>query len=278
MGIRIIKASGQSEEFHLQKLVDSLIRSGAPEDVAREIAEKVEKQITPSSHTRHIFRMAKRLLRKYNRASDMRYSIKKALYSLGPAGYQFEKYFAGILRAYGYVAETNRILQGYCVTHEVDVFANRDNKGHVIECKYHSNGGTPTDVKTTLYIHSRFEDIKKAYDLNHRDAMVIDQGWLVTNTRCTSDAIKYADCVGLKIVSWKYPEKESLEDMIENRKLYPATILSSVKKNTIDILFRNNILFAKDIADMDEQMFMKRSGLDAETASILKHEADVLCF
>jgi hypothetical protein len=107
---------------------------------------------------------------------------------------------------------------------------------------------------------------------------VIDQGWLVTNTRCTSDAIKYANCVGLRIVSWKYPEKESLENMIENRKLYPATILSSVKKNTIDILFRNNILFAKDIADMDEQMFMKRSGLDAETARILKHEADVLCF
>ncbi len=277
MPLKIIKASGQPEEFLIEKLVDSLIRSGASEDMAWDIARKVQRQVTHGSHTKHIFRMAKRLLRQYNRVSDMRYSIKKAIYSLGPAGYQFEKYFARILRTYGYSVEVNRIIKGYCVTHEVDVFAGKDDKWHVIECKYHSNGGIPADVKIALYVHSRYADIKKAYDFMPEKNVMIQQGWLVTNTRCSSDAIKYAECTGLKIVSWKYPEKESLEKMIENNRLYPVTILSSVTRNSVETLFSNGIVLAMDIADMEEETFMKKSGLDKGLAKILKREADALC-
>jgi hypothetical protein len=277
MPLRIIKASGQPEDFLTEKLVDSLVRSGAPENIARDIAIKVEKQITHGSHTKHIFRMAKKLLRRYNRVSDMRYSIKKAIYALGPAGYQFEKYFARILRAYGYTVQVNRIMKGYCVTHEVDVLAGRDRKWCVVECKYHSNGGIPADVKVALYVHSRYLDIKKAYDLSNKNDISIQEGWLVTNTRCSSDAIKYAECAGLKIVSWKYPEKESLEKMIETSRLYPVTILSSITKNAVGTLFGNGIILAMDIADMDEETLTKKSGLDAGIAKILKKEADALC-
>ncbi|MDQ7786751.1 MAG: restriction endonuclease [Thermodesulfovibrionales bacterium] len=277
MAFTIVKASGRSEEFKISKLVDSLIRSGASPDIAWNIAKKVEKKITRPAHTKHIFRMARRLLKQYTQTSDMKYSIKRALYSLGPAGYQFEKYFSGILMAYGYEAETNRFMAGYCVTHEVDVFAVKDNRGCVIECKYHSNGENPTDVKTALYIHSRFEDIKKAFSVKPGNTLHITEGWLVTNTRCTSDAQKYAECVGLKIVSWKYPPALSLEKMIEQKMLYPVTVLSSIKKSSLEALFRKNIMFAKDIADMDEQHFLKQSGLDHATALALKKEADALC-
>lgn len=276
MAFEVIKASGQSEEFNIQKLVNSLIRSGAPEDVARDIAEQVERQIKPSMHTKHIYRIAKKILRQYSRTVDMRYSIKKAIYMLGPAGYQFEKYFAEILKAYGYSAETNRFIKGYCVTHEVDIFAVHNGAGHIIECKYHSDGGIPTDVKIALYVHSRFMDIKKAYELNHENMISIDKGWLVTNTRCTSDAIRYANCMGLEIVSWKYPEEKSLERMIDNKKLYPVTILSSIKRASLENLFRNHIILVKDIAEMDETTFIKRSGVDTYSAKILKREADEL--
>ncbi len=277
MAFEVIKASGQPEEFKIQKLVGSLVRSGASEDVAWDIARKVESQITPSMHTKHIFRLAKKILRQYSKAADMRYSIKKAIYMLGPTGYPFEKYFAGILKAYGYSTEINRFLKGYCITHEVDIFAVRADIGCVIECKYHSNGGNPTDIKTALYVYSRFMDIKKAYELNHENRVSINEGWLVTNTRCTSDAIKYAGCVGLKIVGWKYSDENSLERMIENKKLYPVTILSSIKKTSLDILFKNDIILVRDIADMDERIFIKQSGLDMAAARTLKREADELC-
>jgi hypothetical protein len=277
MAFEVIKASGQPEEFKIQKLVNSLIRSGASEDVARDIARKVESQIKPPMHTKLIFRIARKMLRQYSKAVDMRYSIKKAIYMLGPTGYPFEKYFARILKSHGYSAETNRFLKGYCVTHEVDIFAVRDDVGGVIECKYHSNGGIPTDVKIALYVYSRFMDIKKAYELNHENRVSINEGWLVTNTRCTSDAIKYAVCVGLKIVSWKYPDENSLEKLIENKRLYPVTILSSIKKTSLDTLFKNDIILVRDIADMDEGLFIKRSGLDTAVAKTLKREADELC-
>jgi hypothetical protein len=56
-----------------------------------------------------------------------------------------------------------------------------------------------------------------------------------------------------------------------------VTILSSVKKNLLDILFRNGIILAREIADMDEQTFKRTSGIDEDVASILKREADELC-
>ncbi|NWF52374.1 MAG: restriction endonuclease [Nitrospirae bacterium] len=276
MAFEVIKASGQTEEFNIQKLVDSLIRSGAPEYVARDIAKQVENQIKPSMHTKHIYRIAKKILRQYSKTADMRYSIKRAIYMLGPAGYQFEKYFAEILKAYGYSTETNRFIKGYCVTHEVDIFAVHNGIGHVIECKYHSNGGIPIDVKIALYVYSRFMDIKKAYELKNEDTVSINKGWLVTNTRCTSDAIKYANCMGLEIISWKYPEEKSLEKMIENKKLYPVTILSSIRKSSLDKLFKNNIILVRDIADIDEMTFIKQSGIDISVARVLKKEADEL--
>lgn len=278
MAQTVIKASGEAEEFNMQKLVDSLIRSGATENAALDIAKKVESQITPSMRTKQIYKIARKILRKYSKTAGMRYSIKTAIYMLGPSGYQFEKYFTGILRAYGYSAETNRFLKGYCVTHEVDIFATLDGIGSVIECKYHSNGGNPTDVRTALYVYSRFTDIKKASEMNPGIGVPVNDGWLVTNTRCTSDAIQYAECVGMKIVSWRYPSNSSLERMIENKRLYPVTILPSLKKPSFDILFQNNIVFVRDIADMDEQIFIKRSRLDTTTASTLKREADELYF
>jgi hypothetical protein len=277
MALQIIKSTGKSEDFNTSKLVDSLMRAGAPDGVAREIAEKVARQITPSFHTRHIFRMAKKLLRQYNRATGMRYSLKRAIYALGPTGYPFEKYFGRILKAHGYSVEVNRVIKGYCVTHEVDVLASRDNRRCVIECKHHANGEKPSDIKIVLYVHSRFNDIRKAFEVSEHQNSHVTEGWLATNTRCSSDAIKYAECVGLKIVSWRYPEKESLEAMIEEKRLYPVTILPAATKNTIQLLTSRDIILAEEIANMDESTFLMKSGLDRPTAISIKKEADELC-
>jgi AF1548-like, C-terminal/Restriction endonuclease len=277
MAVDIVKASGLPQKFDMRKLADSLMRSGAPEEVALDIARKVEKKIPQEASTKAVFRMAKRLLRRYNRVSGMRYSLKNALYALGPAGYRFEKYMARILRAHGYSTEVDQIMDGYCVKHEVDVLAIRKGEHFVIECKYHSDGGTATDVKTALYVHSRFVDIRKACDLKPGHPAGVHYGMLVTNTRCTTDAIKYAECVGLRVMSWKYPEKESLERIIEDRRLYPATILHSARKRTLEALFSHDIILAQDVAGMDERVLARRSGLDHETARVLKREAEELC-
>ena len=277
MPITITKASGRQENFDIQKLISSLVRSGAPQEVAEEIAQEVEQQTAPLARTGDIYRRAKKLLRKFNHASGMRYSIKKAIFSLGPSGYPFEKFFGKVLSHYGYIVETGRLINGFCVAHEVDVIARNDDNYTFIECKYHSNGGKATDVKTALYVHARFQDIKKAAEKEAGEHMLFRDGWLVTNTRCTSDAIQYAECAGLRIISWKYPDKGSLERMIEDKRLYPITILHSVRKGMLDPLFRADIILAQDIADMDMEVFVRKSGLDERTTRILKKEADAVC-
>lgn len=277
MAKRIIKSSGINEDFDIRKLINSLERSGAPSEVALEIAKEIEKELPPKARTGEIFRQAKTLLRKHNIASGMRYSIKKAIFALGPSGYPFERYFGKIMAHYGYAVETNRIIKGYCVDHEVDVIASSNNTYSVIECKYHSDAGKATDVKIALYVQARFQDIKRAAEMNPEKHMAFHDGWLVTNTRCSIDAIHYAECVGLKIVSWRYPEQNSLERMIEEKRLYPVTILHSVRKNMLDTLFRADIILAQDIAEMPEEAFAQKSGLDEETVKTLKHEAAELC-
>ncbi len=276
MPLTITKASGRQENFDIQKLISSLIRSGAPQQVAEEIAKKVEQQTAPLAQTGDIYRRAKGLLRKFNHASGMRYSIKKAIFSLGPSGYPFEKFFGKVLSRYGYAVETGRSIPGFCVSHEVDVIARNNETYSFIECKYHSDGGKATDVKTALYVHARFQDIKKAVEKKEEN-LVFRDGWLVTNTRCTSDAIQYAECAGLRIISWRYPDKGSLERMIEDKRLYPVTILHSVRKGMLDPLFRADIILAQDIADMDVESFVRKSGLEERAARILKKEADAVC-
>jgi hypothetical protein len=277
MAIRITKASGRQEDFDIQKLANSLTRSGAPPEVAAEIAKEIERQTTPFARTEDIYRRAKKLLRKFNHASGMRYSLKKAIFALGPSGYPFEKYFGKVLAHYGYKVETGRMVRGYCVSHEVDVVARNDDAYTVIECKYHSDGGKATDVKTALYVHARFQDIRKASLQEAGGGMAFRDGWLVTNTRCTTDALQYAECAGLRIISWRYPEKNSLERLIEDKRLYPVTILHSLKKGMLEQLLRAEIILAQDIADMDMQPFIRTSGLDERAANALKKEADAIC-
>jgi Holliday junction resolvase-like predicted endonuclease len=207
----------------------------------------------------------------------MRYSLKKALFSLGPSGYPFERYFARILSHYGYSVEVGRTIDGYCVQHEVDVIAQNDNEHIFVECKYHSKSGTATDVKTALYIHARYLDIKKAYEKIIKNKNVVVKCWLVTNTRCTYDAMQYAECSDFGIVSWRYPEDSSLEKLIEDKRLYPVTILPAARKGPLEILFKKDFMLAQDIADMDEKTFLRNSGLDYRVAKQLKKQADEIC-
>jgi hypothetical protein len=81
----------------------------------------------------------------------------------------------------------------------------------------------------------------------------------------------------LRIISWRYPERGSLEKMIEEKKLYPVTILPSARRKFLEALFRNNFILAQDIADIDEELFLRKSGIEERTARAIKREADEIC-
>jgi hypothetical protein len=273
--IKVTKASGAVETLNLDKLKSSLTRSGADKLQADEIIERILKVLEPATSTRKIYRLARKHLRQLNHASGIRYSLKRALQRLGPSGYPFEKYFGAILENYGYEVKVGVLLEGRCVTHEVDVIAVNDKEVSLFECKYRNKPANTTNVKVAMYVDSRFRDLKPVIMEEYPGRSF--RGCLVTNTRFTSDAVKYAECSGLHVTSWRHPQKESLENLIEDKRLYPITIISGIKSGLVRSLIDHDIILLKDLAGMDIKDMMRMLSLTEKKASDLKKQADDLC-
>ncbi len=247
MGKYIVKANGTKEPYNEQKISSSFIKAGAPPDIAIKATGIINKKVKDDMSTDEIYHEALGHLRVIEPRTALKYSLKRAIMDLGPEGFVFEKYVARILKEYGYTTEVGRIVSGYCVEHEVDVIAKKENRICLVECKYHNSPGIKSDIKTALYIHSRFLDIEKAYREKDNNDHTYFEAWLVTNTKCTSDSIKYANCVNLKILAWQYPKVENLQYFIETKKLYPISILSTITRKQKEKLFDSDIILIKEL-------------------------------
>src|SRR5690606_34808135 len=164
--------------------------------------------------TKKIYQMAFNMLKSRSRISASKYKLKKSLMELGPTGFPFEKLVGKLMEFEGYSTQVGVIVQGNCVSHEIDVIAEKESNHYVIECKYHSDQGRFCNVKIPLYVHSRYLDIKHGWENEPVHAGKLHRGGLYTNTRFTTDAIQYGTCVGLMLVSWDYPQKKSLKERI----------------------------------------------------------------
>lgn len=273
--LSVLKASGKEEPFNREKLLSSLMHSGASEEVAQEVISQIMPHIKPRMSTKKLYHLAYKKLRKLNHASGLRYSLKKAIFRLGPTGYPFEQYFSEILRELGYQTETNMILNGRCIQHEVDVVAKSEDSIFVVECKYHHSPGRVTNSKDALYVKSRFDDLKPLFQRKYPDRKY--SGWLVTNTRFSTDAIEFANCAGYRLTSWKYPEGQGLERIIEDKRLYPVTILSGIKANLSRLLIERGIILLKDLSEMKEEEIERLLNIPSRVARAIKSSADKLC-
>lgn len=273
----IIKASGEKEKFNKEKLYRSIKRAGVKPKLAGRVCQSVVKKVRPGMNSGEILDQATNYLKKENPILAARYNLKRAIMELGPTGFPFEKYIAEILKEYGYSVKVGRRVRGHCVNHEVDVVARKEKKHFMIECKYHNSRGVRSDVKIALYVYARFLDVKKAWGKIPGHKHFFHQVWLVTNTRCTSEAIRYARCVGLKIISWRYPRNESLEYLIEKKGLYPMTILPSLTKYAKEMLAQKRAILAKDLLKYSVDDLVRLVGLQPKIAKKLQEEARELC-
>lgn len=239
--------------------------------------DKVALSLLPPLTTKKVFRETRKYLRKLDVSSTMRYSLKKGIYALGPTGYPFEKYVARILEADGYSVQVGRLVQGRCVRHEVDVVAQKGRVCYLVECKFHHNGKTRSNVKTALYVHARVMDIAKAGKVCPGTGRTVHRGMLVTNTRFTSEAEKYAQCVGLKVVGWKCPGKggQSLEAMVQRVGAYPVTVLpAAARAAVLKVLLKHDIVLVSDLSQKSVQEIAALSDLPKNLAARLKSQAD----
>jgi len=245
--INIVKHSGDIVLFDVEKLINSLRRSQAKEELIQQIVERVESQLYDGISTKQIYKMAFKMLKNSSRVSASKYKLKKALMELGPSGFPFEKLVGKLLEQEGFETKVGVIVQGNCVQHEIDVIAQKDNNHYMIECKYHSDQKRFCNVKVPLYIHSRFLDVEKKWKLIEGHETVHHKGWIYTNTRFTTDAIQYGKCVGLLLTSWDYPRGNGLKDRIDKSGLHPLTALTSLTKAEKTKLLDTGIVLCKEL-------------------------------
>jgi len=271
----VTKASGEQAPFREEKLRRSLQRSGAGGEAIEAVLEEIKGMLYSGISTKKIYQTAFRLLKKSSGATAARYKLKRAIMELGPSGYPFEQFVGEILRFQGYKIQVAVIVQGYCVTHEVDVVAEKDDKHFMIECKYHNHQGNISDVKVPLYIHSRFLDVEKNWKAQHGHEQKFHQGWIVTNTRFSADALQYGKCAGLHLVAWDYPEKGSLKDWIDESGLYPVTCLTTLTNREKQLLLQKKIVLCKDIHN--NRQALKSAGMNDARMQRIMSECAMLC-
>lgn len=273
--IHILKASGKKVDFSRQKLYDSLLRSGASETVINSVIDELEPQLFEGISTKKIFKMAFALLKKSHKPSAAKYKLKEGIMELGPSGYPFEKYVSEILKHQGFSTSVGVIIQGNCVKHEIDVIAEKDNNCFMIECKYHNARGIICNVKIPLYIQSRFKDIEGKLKQMPGHEKKIHQGWVVTNTRFSEDAIQYGICVGLNLLGWDYPKNNSLRQQIDASGLYPITCITGLTTIEKQKLLDKNIVLAVEVFNKPE--LLHSIGISATRAESILKESEVLC-
>lgn len=242
--IHIIKVNGEKVPFSAQKVASSLQRSGATQEVVQQILNVLETELHEGMSTKQIYKRAFELLKKKNTGLASKFKLKKAIFELGPTGFPFENFVAAIFEAKGYTTKVGQTLQGKCVSHEVDVIAKKDAEVLFMECKFHSLQGKNTDVKVPLYIDSRFKDLASQ---NIQAENYFTQGMIVSNTRFTADALAYAKCANISLLSWDYPKGKGLKDLIDTTKLYPITVSTLLTVKEKQFLLDRAIVLCKDL-------------------------------
>jgi len=267
----ITKADGTQEPFRPEKLDNSLKRAGARQEIRKEIVSAIGDKITPGMSTQEIYARAFSMLRK---RADIpvaaRYSLRRALQAFGPTGFPFEAFVAELYRADGYKAEVGVIAQGKCMEHELDVVAVKGRARLGAELKFHNRPGFKTDVKTALYVHARFEDLHQGTIEKQ-----ITKRMLITNTKFTSNAIRYSECVGLTLMGWNYPEKENLQDLIAKSGLHPITCLTTISGTDKEKLLSRGIVLCRDVKQSPERL--ARLGFSKQKIKRITEESAYLC-
>lgn len=238
--IQVLKATGEIEPFSEEKIKNSIRRAGIPSQLQNQVLKHVESKLYDNIPTSEIYRHITEFLGQspypYSRA---KYSLKEAIMALGPTGYPFEDFVAEILKVEGYQTQVRQILSGICINHEIDVVAQNGDKKIMVEAKFHNSFGTRTDVQDALYTKARFDDASGKNRLS--------EAWLVTNTKATEEATAYGACVEMKVISWSYPEGESLRDLIEKSRLFLITALTTLTQAQKQQLLEKHIVLCKDI-------------------------------
>lgn len=274
--LMITKASGEKVPFEENKLRRSLQNAGASSKAIDFIVAEVNKMLVPGISTRKIYQKAFQLLKKQHKPCAARYKLKRALMELGPSGYPFEQFIGAVMKARGFDVQVGVMMQGKCITHEVDVLAENADSRIAMECKYGNSKSKKIPSTTAMYVHSRVRDLWADWKQDPAYEGKRFRGFIVTNVKFTGEATRYANCSGeLELMAWDYPRKENLKNLLDQYQLFPITVLSSITKAQKRVLLDKGIILCRDL--LKHKAVFDELEITGKRAKDLIAEVDGLC-
>ncbi len=269
--MKIKNNAGETVEFEIGKLESSLRSSGANNHSIKKALQNILPNCFDGITTRELYKMAFDELKKISNSAAARYSLKKALLELGPAGFYFEQWIARVFQNIGYKTETGQLIKGHSVTHEADVIAKKGDKTYWVECKFRNAEDTKISVTTPMYVLSRIKDISNiTYNLFGTKTEFTD-GWLITNTYFTKDSIAFSEYYGLRLLSWDFPENQSIKNLVDQNALYPITCLTTLDGKQKQKLLEKKCVLVKEL--FQNQNLLNVLELNQEKKSEILEEA-----
>jgi hypothetical protein len=273
--ITVRKRNGEVETFDHEKLRTSLKNAFAPDELIEEIVQKIEAEAGEETTTDVIYNRAFQLLKEKRRSYAARYSLRQSLADLGPTGYPFESFVGRIFQAKGFEVTVGVTIDGDCISHEVDVVAENENKLLLTEAKFHNSRSIKSAVQTSLYVKARFDDIadNDFGTFAHKDKEI--ERWLITNTKFSDQAIAYGECIGMKMIGWGYPEDENLQSLIMDTGLQPVTALTTLSGSNKRELTEQGVVLCKTLRN--ERDKLAALGFSKEKIADVLDEVNHLC-
>ena len=245
--IMITKSDGRITPFDPNKITKVLRKVGAEEHAINIVLQQTYKVLYEGISTEKIYESVFENLKRMDKSLAGRYNLKNAIFALGPSGFPFEKYVGSLFTAEKYSVKTGVTVSGKCVDHEVDVVVENPSELNMMECKFHSTQKTYCRIQHSLYVRARFWDIETNWKEKSADSSKKFFGWLVTNTRFSSDAITYGICSNLKMMSWDFPLNDGLKDRIDKLGLHPVTSIVSLSQKEKGELLAMNIVLCQSL-------------------------------
>lgn len=267
--LHIVKSSGRPEKFSKKKLLQSIKHTGLPIKTCQKITNKVAVEISEGERTKDIYKKALSLVAENSRIAAAQYSLKRALFELGPSGHNFEYFVSMYFEAKGFKTKVGKTIPGKLVKHEVDVIASKNGYTYFVECKFHNRQGLKNDIKVALYVKARWDDLK-----NGPEGKELRGFFLASNTAFTLDAITYAEGTGLKLLGVNAPVKCSFLEEVKQLRLYPITSLKRLNKSNKQKLLIQGFYLAKDLLLQYDELY--RIGMTEREIDLLMLEIEQL--
>jgi hypothetical protein len=269
-GILVRKESGDSEPYDEKKVAGALRRAGLSEKSIRDALDGLRPKLHSGITTREIYGILFRIIDKERPDSLHRFNLKRALTDLGPAGYEFEDFIAKLLSLEGYKTDVRQILEGKCVSHEIDVIAEGHDQAYMCECKFHNSGGIKCRIQTALYTYARFLDLVEGAKLGR--CRKFSRPWLICNTKFSTDVEDYAACMGFPLLGWHHPYDRGLERMVEERECWPVSVIP-MHRTVLEKLLAKKIVTVIDIPERPEKL-VEITGISLPVAKQITERAE----